>query len=420
MKTIKVLTATALAVSMVVGSISTVWAGETSLYDWPAEDAPVLVKNDSGVVLIGTDKTPLRALSWDANDGDHDQPVRLVDLRDDGSPNIVGSGSPSFVTDASGEPLFSFEDGCRQLVVSDIVQGTNLDVICVNSGQIRVYTDRGRFAWSVSPGRNVDYCLAGDLTGDARNDLECAYRGGNQFLRVSHSGEVLVTGAENQNLEGATEDLDEFPASADEVWTGERRIDGGDAKFTVEIEEGTLTIEREGQEEAVSEIDFGETPLASVVKDLDGDGAQEVVLASASRIYVISDGGETIEDFSADAGDYRRVPDAELASVYANGFGEADADAREAIEDIQDQLTECYADRLRAAPFAGSGRQVMQVFVGEDGDVQQVQKRQSAVGDDEIEDCAVQVVEAVSYPAAEEGRAMVNITVVFTFRDEER
>ncbi len=405
----------------VVVSATVAWAGDTAVYDWPAEDAPVLVKNDSGVILIGADAKPMRAFSWNANDGDHDQPVRLVDIRGDGTPEIVGSGTPTFALNASGEPMFSFEDGCRQVVVADLIQRTNLDIVCVNSGEARVYTDRGRYAWSVSPGRNLDWCVAGDLTNNTRNDLECSYRGSNQFLRLSYEGEVLVTDAENHNLEGAEENLDEAVASTEEVWSGDEGFDldgNGEANITIEAVDGRLVVQKRGEEEALSSADLRGEPQASLIKDLDGEGAREVVLVTDQRIYIVSEGGEKIEDFSANAGQYSRVPHAELASVYVNGFGEAGEEAREAVGDVQDQIAQCYGNRLRSAPFAGSGRQVMQVIVEESGDIQQVQKRHSGVGDSQVEDCAVEALRGVSFPGAEEGQATVNVNVIFTFRDE--
>ena len=397
-------------------------AQEAAIYDWGAEDAPALVANDTGVILIGTDARPLRVATWRANaSGERDKPLRLVDLRGDGSLNIVGSGNPTFALDESGEPLFAFEDGCRQLVVADIIQRTNLDLVCVKNRQVRVYTDRGNFAWSVDPGRNLDWCVAGDLTGNTRNDLECAYRGINQFLRVSYEGEVLTTDAENHNLENARESLNEPSPSPQTVWDGEERFDldgGGEATASIHIEGGTLQVRQRGAEEPLSQTSVRGEPLASLVKDLTGEDGQEVVLLTSQRIYVISEGGEQIEEFSANASQYSRVPHAELASVYVNGFGEAGEEARGRVGDIQDDMAQCYGTRLRSAPFAGSGRMVMQVIVDEEGSVQDVQKRHSRVGDSRTENCALEALRGLSFPGAEEGQATVNVNVIFTFRDE--
>lgn len=410
---------------LVAAAASSAWASEGAIYDWPSEDAPVLVENDTGVILIGEDAEPRRAFSWSGNDGDHDQPLRLTDMSGDGTPEIVGSGNPTFVLNASGEPIFSFEDGCRQVVIADVVQGSNRDLICVHRQEVRVYTDRGRFAWSVNAGRNLDWCRAGDLTGDTRDDVECKFQGADQFIRLGSDGSVLEGGAERAGLEDATESLDSPSPSVEDFWSDEEgslELDGDDGVgATVTIEDNTLIIRRaagDGDEEVTRQALQG-TPKGAVIKDLDGEGTQALVLLTESRIYAVTEGGQTLNDYSADAGSYNRVPYAELNSVYVNGFGEAGEEAREAVKAVQDEIAQCYGSRLRQAPFVGSGRFIMQVIVNEDGSVENVQKRHSGVRDSEIEDCAVEAVRGAGYPGTEEGQGTININVVFTFRDKE-
>ncbi len=409
---------------LVAAGWSAAWADDGEVYDWPSSDAPVLVANDSGVILIGKNAEPMRAFSWNGNDGDHDQALRLTDMSGDGTPQIVGSGTPSFVLSSSGEPTFSFQDGCRQVVIADIVQGTTRDFVCVESQKISVYTDRGRFAWSIEPGRNIDWCRGGDLTGDTRDDLECKIRGAEQYLRLGSEGSVLASSAETANLEGATESLDSPTPSTEDFWTeaGTYDLDGdGEKNATVVIEDNTLIIRvpgEEGDEELIRQTLRG-TPQGAVLKDLDGEGGQELVLLTDSRIYIVTDGGQSVADFGANAGRYSRVPFADLHSVYANGFGEANDDAREAVKGVQDEMAQCYGTRLRQAPYVGSGRLIMQAIVNEDGSVETVQKRHSGVGDDQVEDCAADSLRGVSFPSTEEGQASVNVNVIFTFRDNE-
>lgn len=397
-------------------------AAETKVYDWPDEQTPVLIHNDSGILLIGGEKKPLRAFTWSKNSGEYDQPLRLLDLNGDGTPQIIGSGTPTFVTDASGEPIFNFEDGCNQVVTADLVDGSNLDLVCVGRTEVRVHTPRGSRAWSADIGRAIDWCRAGDLTGDTSHDLECEYRGGGQFVRFRGDGEVLTTSAEETGIADYGRDLDFVDPSTDAVFTGEESFDvdgDGSAGETLHAVDGALEIRKRGEEEPVARIDTAGDVVAAVVKDLDEDGQPEIVAVTDRRLYIISEGGEEVADFSADASDYSRVPHAEFAGLHTNGFGDSDDEVKEAVRAVQDDIAQCYGRRMRTAPFAGSGRFIMQVFVGEDGAVQQVNRRHSGIGDDTIEDCAENAIRGVDFPGAEEGRAMVNVNIMFSFRDEE-
>ena len=407
---------------LVLGSASVAWASDTKVYDWPDEDVPVLVHSDQGLIFIGSEGEPVRAFSWDQTDGRFDRPLRLVDLDGDGSPEIIGSGSPAFVTDSTGVPQFSFEDGCRQVVIADVIRSSDMDLVCVNRQQIRVYTGSGSHAWSMNTGRNVDWCRAGDLTGNTRADLECKYLGRDEYIRVDADSEILATGVEEPNLEEEREDLDLFASADESVWTGGEQFDldgDGQASETIHAEEGQIEIRKDGEDDALATIEVRGTPQAAVVKDLDGEGAMSIVAVTEHRIYVISDGGETVADFAVDASAYTRVPHLEFDSLRASGFGdEANDEVVEAVKGLKDQMAQCYGSRMRTAPFAGSGRHNMQVMIGADGEAN-VQQRRSDVDDDEIEACANDALASIDYPPAEEGRALVAANVIFTFLDKE-
>lgn len=412
-----------LAVGVVVFGMGQAWADGSTVYDWPSADAPVLVENASGLIFIGPEGQPVRAFSWRSNDGERDRAIRLTDMEGDGVPNIVGSGTPTFILSASGEPISSFEQGCRQVLVANLVRRSGQNIICVRDREIQAYTGDGQLIWAAQPGRNIDWCRTGDITGDARHDVECKYRGRDTYLRLGSDGTILTESSENQSLEDARESIELHPAVGEAVWTGGERFDldgDGSATETIHAVDGAIEFRKGSSEEAFFRVEIDGVVTGVVAKDVTGDGSLEVVAVTESRIYVISQGGESVRDFSANAGQYRRVPYADLTNLFARGFGDADEDAREAVRAIQENISQCYGTRLRAHPMAGSGRQMLRVFVGTDGSVANVNQTASQVGDRQVENCARQALERASYPAAEEEDAAINITITFTFRDEER
>lgn len=408
-----------------VAMVPAVSAAEVSVYDWPDAEAPVLVNAGSGLVLLGKDGAPMRAFSWRANSGERDPGLRLVDMLGDGTPEIVGSGKPSFVLRANGEPVFEIEEGCDQLIVADITASRGLDVACVTGREVRAYTGDGQFAWGVQPGRAVEWCQVEDVTGNVKMDFECKLRGRDAYIRISDSGELLTAEPGEAAMSGETPDLNEANAAPDAVLKGEERFDfdgDGKAEERLVVGEGSVKVVGAGGEDApLVEAEVRGEVEAALVKAMDGEGGVSVVAVTSERVYVLDQGeeGARARDFSADASDYRRVPFADLASVYANGF-EDSAAAQEAVRGIGDRIGQCYASRLRGNAYAGSGRQIVQVTVGQDGKVKEVTQMHSDVGDSQVERCARQALERGTYPGSQGETGTLNVNILFTFRDEEK
>lgn len=408
---------------MVVPAMS---AAEVAVYDWPDAEAPVLVDAGEGLVLLGKDGAPMRAFDWRANSGERDSGLRLVDMLGDGSPEIVGSGKPSFVLRANGEPVFEIEEGCEQLIVADITASRGLDVGCVSRNELRAFTGDGQFAWGVQPGRALEWCQVEDVTGNVKADFECKLRGRDAYIRISDSGELLTAEPGEAGMSGEAPELNEAAAASDAVLKGEERFDfdgDGKAEERVVAGEGSLKIVGAAGEEApLAEVAVrGGEVEAALVKQLGEQGGVSVVAVSAERIYVVdkAEGEVRVRDFSADASRYRRVPFADLASVYANGFEDAGA-AQEAVRAIGDRIGQCYASRLRGNAYAGSGRQIVQLTVGQDGKVREAMQMHSDVGDAQVERCARQALERGSYPGVQGESGTINVNILFTFRDVER
>lgn len=419
--TTKTLIAT-ITTSAVLLAATSAMATDTKIYDWPDEEVPVVVVSDAGLVMLNQSAEPLRVFDWQANEGERDRGLRMLDTDGDGSPNLVASGNPTFVTDSAGDPQFSFTSGCDQVIVADIDRNTETDLVCIDGTELRLYAHTGSRLWSVDLGRGIDWCHAGDLTGDTRPDIECKFRGAEQYIRFRPSGEVITDEAERVGIDNPVELADQFHPVDEAVWTGERSFDldgDGTASETIQIDGSILQIHKKGEDEPIGSVETsGEIKAVTVANFNELEGARIVAVTDNHRLYVIGEAGGDVSDHSADPSQFNRVPHAEFNSVQVNGFEDNDA-VRASIQEIEDNIASCYADRLRQAPFAGSGRLNLQGFVGDDGSVQTMRVRHSDVDDDNIENCVQNAVTGVGYPGADGPRAVVTVDLYFSFVDQE-
>lgn len=419
----KYLSACLLGAGLLVASGGQAAAQEAGLYDWPDADAPVLVHTSSGVLFVGKDKKPLRAYSWKANTGARHTPVYLVDMNRDGKPDVVGAGTPTFVLKTNSDPAFALAKGCKQVLVADFVADNKLDVLCVSGRDLEVYTHDGQSAWKLTPGKNLDFCRAGDINGDLKADIECKFAGGNQYVRVDgNSGAMTALAAADVEIEdGAVALTLAEPVKDVTLLEGNTKVDlagSGAKENTVTVDGKTLTISSSKQGVLPVSVDMKDEVLTTLVKDVDGDGTMELVALTKNRVFVISAGGKEVESFSSDAKRYKRYPLADLSSVYANGF-ENDEDARAAIDTNQDKLSQCYKARVQKNPYTGIGRLLIQVNIDGAGKVTGVQQMHSDLGDAQVEKCARDVLQKVKYPQAAGEAATVNVNMTYTYRDRE-
>jgi hypothetical protein len=397
-------------------------AAETNVYDWADSDMPVLVENDSGLIFITKEKQPQRVYTWKANNsGEGFQNVYLVDLDADGSPEVVGAGKPTFVLKNNSDPMWQLEKGCDQTIVADFIADDKLDVLCQNSREIKAYTHDGQFVWELSLGRRIESCRAGDHNGDLKADLECKYKGMKKWARVDAAGEVLAAEISEPEISEGGVDLDLASASKKELIEGKEHFDldgDGHADERLTAHEGALVIGSKAKDGPIARVELDGTAKAGLVKDLDGDGKKEIVAVTDTSIFIISHDGKSSEKFAASAKKYKRKPLAELNSVYANGFAD-DAAAQKTINELQGELSKCYASRIRTSNFTGTGQLILQVNVDAEGKVGGVNKVHSEINDDKIEGCAQKVLKKGKFPkAAEGGSGSVNVNMKYTFRDE--
>ncbi|MBA2664323.1 MAG: AgmX/PglI C-terminal domain-containing protein [Bradymonadaceae bacterium] len=412
-----------LGAGLMAASATQALASEPELYDWPDAEAPLLVRTASGVLFVGKDKKPLRAYSWKANSGARHTPLYLVDLSRNGKPEVLGAGSPTFVLRANSDPAFSLEKGCKQVIVADFVADKKLDVMCLTGKELQIYTDDGQMAWKSTPGKNIDWCRAGDINGDLKADLECKYQGANQYVRIDgNSGQVTVQSTSETEIEdGAIELSHAEPVADKELLEGTKKLDlngDGSKGENLLIDGKALVIQSSAAGAAPVRIETKNEVIAVFAKDITGDKKLELIALTKSDVFVISEGGSEVVSFSNDAKRYKRFPLADLASVYANGF-EDDEQAREAVNKIQDNLSQCYKARVQKNPYTGIGRLLIQVNVDGSGKASGTQQMHSDLGDAQVEKCARDILQKASYPNASGESATLNVNMTYTYRDKE-
>lgn len=409
------------------GTTSTA-AAETNIYDWKGDDAPALIENETGIFFLGNDKQPRRVYSWDRAEGENTPAVVMPDADDDGSYEVLGAGTPTFMVAGNSDPMWSRSDGCDQVLVADFAADGKLDVFCLNGGQISVYTYDNQRIFQADMGAPIEYCRGGDLNGDLKIDLECKYVRSDKWMRLDvNASNIIVQESEETKIrEGGQIDIDEASPVGDGILSGDQKnydFNGdGVAEEGLKADGNAVVLQSKSKKKALARIDVGGEPKAALAKNLDGDGPMEIVVVTDDDIVVIdAKAHETIGTYSADADDYSRHPVADLTSTYAQKFSDT-GKAEKVVKDAKPKLAECYASRARGNLFVRIGRVAMKVNVDKKGEVS-VDRNYSELRDKEVESCAREVLADLEYPEVSgdlgEGEtATINVEVKYTFADQ--
>lgn len=411
------LRSTLLAIALVAFFGGLVDAEAQELYDWPSKDVPVLVVDDDQVFFIGKDKTVYRTFSWKgARDKDSRSTV-LADVNADGDSDLVGAGRPTFVLDNNADPIWFDKKGCDHVAVADVAADEKRDIVCVRGRNVNVFTFDGQLIWQASVGARFDYCQAGDINGDLKADVECKHRGSDKYSRFDGTnGESLAAGVEGSEVTASSTDGPD-PVGKSSLENASFDLDGdGTTEESVKVDGDAVVIQSRSKKKAIARLETGK-PIAVLAKDLDGDKKVELVVLGEKNVFVVSDGGKKIGEFALNSRKYKRVPVAELKSVYANGF-EDDAAAAKSVEALNDKLAACYSSQVRRNQFAGQGLVILEVTVNDKAKVENVGLTHTELADKGVVKCATKVLRKGDYPKSKAEKAVVNVRMFYTFRDE--
>ncbi len=413
-----------LRIFIFIGALTTFFIGigqaqAQELYDWPSKEVPALVVDGDEVFFIGKDKTVYRTFSWKGAKDKDSRSTVLADMNADGNSDLVGAGRPTFVLNQDADPIWFDKKGCSHVAVADVAADEKRDIVCVKGRDVNVYTFDGQLIWSASVGARFDYCQAGDINGDLKADVECKHRGSKKYSRFDGTnGEALAAGTEGSEVTPSpTDGPDPIGKSS---LNGSESFDlngDGTAEETAKaVDDKAVVIQSRSKKKAIARLETGK-PIAVLVKDLDADKKPEVIALGEKGIFVVTDGGAKVNEFSLSSRKYKRVPVAELKSVYANGF-EDDAAAAKSVEALNDKLAKCYASQVRRNQFAGQGLVILEVKVDGKGKVKDVGLTHTELADKRVVKCAQRVLKRGDYPKSKADQSIVNVRMYYTFRDQ--
>lgn len=390
---------------------SSALAQDAKLYDWPDETAPVLISSGKGLVFLHQDGKPYRAYDFKASKKGG---VIVTDLDEDGKPEIVGAGKPTFTLDTNTSAMFSRKQGCGQVIVADFIGDKKLELMCSDGGTMRVFTYDGQMAWEINVGRSFGTCKVGDVNGDLHPDIECTR--GKKIVRFDAEGKLMDGAADSSQIEGESEtytatagvDLSAIEGKAKQDLTGDGKNEA------IEVLDGSLVVRGE-DDKILSTTKLNGKPVAALVKNLDGKGASDIIVVTDKTIHVIDPLGKASATYSLSARSYKRAPTVEYQGLSASNFSDEKA-AREAAEKVKDKLAKCYTSEMKKSEFAGSGQLLTNVFVDAKGKITGVQAFTN-LASPSVPKCVKGTLKKLKLPAATGDKATLTVTLKFDFRD---
>ena len=407
----------ALATLTITFAATSASAEDPKLYNWPDSTVPAAVVSEKGVIFLHKDGKPYRAYTWRTNKGD-DPIAHVTDIDRNGSPDIVGVGTPTFAIGSNGDPIWFIKKGCKIGLVGDMAFDTKLEIMCSDKRRIKVITWDNQEAWEVDLGRSFKSCKLGDTNGDLKADVECNLSK-SQIARLDGGGELITADAEESMIQDEPYEPYE-PAGTDDM-DSKQTYDfdkNGTADEYLAMEDNLFVVKSKAAPKPLSMIELGKKPLATLVKDLDGDGNMEIVVLTDKEVLVLSPDGKRKDRFTLDAKKYKRAPVADLQSVYANHFADNEA-AQKSIKELEGDLAKCYASTVKKSEFAGGGQVLLMLKADRDGKIKNINKLHSEIADKSVISCAEKTLKKAKLPASVEGNnGTINVTMYFTFRDQ--
>jgi hypothetical protein len=389
-------------------------------YSETREGRVVVAASQRGVVLIGEDLGNFRAFRATALSGG--RPFYwIADVDNDRHNEFVFAGNPSFVLDHLGEPLFGVLQGCDDFYAGDFLGDAMWELFCRRGSTLTVWNYDGQFLWEYSVrGMRLGTCEADDIDSDGRLEFVC--EAGNRFLLVDLGNEdPLQEVSENRAQPDANDPRDRWLAEARDAFAGERTFDlngNGRREETLLLNGSTLVL-RDASGATLGSAELGTSEVYSVaVGDLNNDRSPEVFVGGVDVIWVISSTGQILSRVEGNPNRLARDSRVTIESVSANGLEDSSPEAARSVVDRGlSGLQRCYDRQMGSDQFIRVGSMFYELTVDDRGRVTRSQKIHSGVRNEDLEQCVVNTLRDMRFPAAANGNGSVSVRLGFDFVD---
>ncbi len=345
--------------------------------------------------------------------------VLVVDLDNDGSPEFIGVGKPSFGLDSTGNPVWDYPEGCSELGVGDLLGTPEKEVACIHGRTLSVLAYDGTVLWEavIRGGKMTGLAVAMLDTDDGKDDLE--FLVGKKIWRYKGDGTVLGENFEERKAQPRDEWAEQAEAMK-AVMSGQETFDldgDGTAEESIVVDGAKLVIKSKGKDKPMGEYTFPAGKiLSAAVGQLTDDGKPVVALGGDGMVAFVGPDGKAIREVRIDFRKARRKPKVEYVGVNAMGF----ADRKGPIglfDEHLPQIAACYAKRHKAYALTRQGKTLFKFDIGPKGKVKGHEIAYSTLNDPKVNGCIVKVVKRWKFPAPTEPGAHVTADLLFTWTD---
>lgn len=384
---------------------------DASTYDRPM----VLAATDRGIVFIAADHTVFRSFHHtQSGRAGVDQPwLWVADIDGDREDEFVGAGSPSFVVETNGDPIWGFPEGCEQFFAGDFAESDNWEVFCRRERDVEVRTYDGQlyFEWS-GRGYELGACYASDYDGDAELEVQCEM---GDAARLSF--DLEYSDPEEQAEAAIPEAQRGVDVGSVAGAANGSPLQVGSSTVTLGFSGGAITVTSNGAITGSATVPTSGI-YSAIAADLDQNGQSEIYVGGDDAVFVLSAEGQLLATVPANPDAMSRDARVSVRAATANGLENSDGAAvRAVVDSALDDIRSCYSDRMGADQFTRVGQMLWELTVDDEGSVSDTNKRHSSLRNTALDSCVEGVLEGITFSPASDSEGLVNVTLDFTFVD---
>ncbi len=379
----------------------------------------VLASAPAGLVILDSKLNVYRIYRYKPLGKKARERVRVVDLDNDGSPEIIGIGKPSFGLDSTGNPVWDYPEGCSQLGVGDLLDTPEKEVACVHGKHLSTLAYNGPVLWEVeiTGAKMKDLGVAMLDTDDGKEDLEFSV--GDAVWRYKGDGSLLGDAFEERR----TEPQDSWGAQAAalvELMSGKESVDldgDGDASESIVVKGAKLVLHKQGADAPLGEYTAPTGAIRSVaVGALGEDDKPVVVVGGDGLLAVLGPDAKPLAEVRVNFRKASRVAKVEFVGVNAVGFADRDA-ASKPFGERAAEVSRCYEKRHRAYSLTRQGKAMLKFDVKPNGKVGGTEIIYTTLNDAAVSSCIRKAVSRWTFPKPTEPGAHITADLLFTWTD---